>query len=137
VDVNTAALLAQGLLKPLGDRWVHTQEVARQADEASRAVDVGLRPALVAAAWLHDVGYAPELVATGLHALDGARYLRMSWDPLVCRLVAHHSEAAVEAGERGLLDQLDEFPTTSIPLTCLTICLLSSTVGIGAPSARK
>ena len=28
------------------------------------------------AAWLHDVGYAPSLVETGLHALDGARFLR-------------------------------------------------------------
>ena len=31
---------------------------------------------LVAAAWLHDIGYAPELVETGFHPLDGARYLR-------------------------------------------------------------
>jgi aminoglycoside phosphotransferase (APT) family kinase protein len=30
----------------------------------------------VTAAWLHDVGYAPAVVATGLHPLDGARYLR-------------------------------------------------------------
>jgi hypothetical protein len=33
-----------------------------------------LRPALPeAAAWLHDIGYAPGLAVTGLHALDGAR----------------------------------------------------------------
>jgi hypothetical protein len=31
---------------------------------------------LEAAAWLHDIGYAPGLAVTGLHALDGARYLR-------------------------------------------------------------
>jgi hypothetical protein len=29
-------------------------------------------PALVAAAWLHDIGYSPELVVTGFHQLDGA-----------------------------------------------------------------
>ncbi len=31
--------------------------------------------ALVAAAWLHDIGYAPEVTDTGFHPLDGARYL--------------------------------------------------------------
>ena len=31
---------------------------------------------LEAAAWLPDIGYAPGLAVTGLHALDGARYLR-------------------------------------------------------------
>ena len=29
-----------------------------------------------AAAWLHDIGYALGLATTGLHQLDGARYLR-------------------------------------------------------------
>jgi hypothetical protein len=31
---------------------------------------------LEAAGWLHDIGYAPGLAATGLYPLDGARYLR-------------------------------------------------------------
>jgi len=30
---------------------------------------------LVAAALLHDIGYAPDLVDTGFHPIDGARYL--------------------------------------------------------------
>ena len=57
-----------------------------------------------AAAWLHDTGYAPGLAVTGLHALDGARYLRDAQHAgaMLCRLVAHHSYAIVEAGERGL-----------------------------------
>jgi hypothetical protein len=61
-----------------------------------------------AAAWLHDIGYAPSLAATGLHQLDGARYLRDAQhaDALLCRLVAHHSCAIIEAGERGLADVL-------------------------------
>lgn len=33
------------------------------------------RDLLVAAAWLHDIGYAPELRDTGFHPLDGARHL--------------------------------------------------------------
>ena len=68
---------------------------------------------LVASAWLHDVGYAPDLVVTGMHQLDGARYLRdvAQADDLVCRLVAHHSCAHIEARNRGLAEQLvSEFP---------------------------
>ena len=67
--------------------------------------DAGL---LEAAAWLHDIGYLPELASTGLHGLDGARYLRdvQHADPMLCRLVAHHSCAVIEADERGLADVL-------------------------------
>ena len=43
---------------------------------------------LEAAAWLHDIGYAPGLAVAGLHALDGARYLRDAQhaDAMLCRL---------------------------------------------------
>jgi HD superfamily phosphodiesterase len=60
--------------------------------------------ALIAAAYLHDVGYAPALVDTGFHPLDGARYLRdvAKADETLCRLVAHHSCAVNEALERNL-----------------------------------
>ncbi len=66
-----------------------------------------------AAAWLHDIGYSPELVETGFHPLDGARYLRdvHGADPVLCRLVANHSCAVIEAEERGLDRELsEEFP---------------------------
>ena len=91
------------LQEPLPRRWVHVQGVAARA--------CGLAPVLgadadllEAAAWLHDVGYAPGLAATGLHQLDGARHLRDAQhaDAMLCRLVAHHSCAIIEAGERGL-----------------------------------
>jgi hypothetical protein len=47
---------------------------------------------LEGAAWLHDIGYSPELVDT-FHPLDGARYLRdvCHADEKLCGLVAHHS----------------------------------------------
>jgi hypothetical protein len=63
---------------------------------------------LTAAAILHDIGYAPRLATTGFHPLDGARYLRdvEHAQPMLCRLVAHHSCAIIEAGERGLAGQL-------------------------------
>jgi hypothetical protein len=81
---------------------------------------------LEAAAWLHDIGYAPGLAVTGLHALDGARYLRDAQhaDAKLCRLVAHHSCAVIEAEERGLADVLSlEFdPAPHVLSAVLTYC---------------
>jgi HD superfamily phosphodiesterase len=63
---------------------------------------------LEAAAWLHDIGYTADLANTGLHALDGARYLRAAQhaDAMLCRLVAYQSCAIIEAGECGLTNVL-------------------------------
>jgi HD superfamily phosphodiesterase len=47
----------------------------RVAGLAKRAAkQLSLPDALVAAARLHDIGYAPDLVETGIHPLNGARY---------------------------------------------------------------
>ena len=118
--------LARKLLEvPLPRRWAHVQGVAAKArflapilgDDAAR---------LEAAAWLHDIGYSPELVGTGFHPLDGARYLRdvHGADSTLCRLVANHSCAVIEAGERGLDRELkDEFPVPPQELgDALTYC---------------
>jgi hypothetical protein len=74
---------------------------------------------LVAAAWLHDIGYAPAVKDTGFHPLDGGRYLRrLGVDEEVVRLVAHHSCAMLEAAERGLGGELAaEFPPGDPALT--------------------
>ena len=103
-----ASELARTLLaEPLPRRWAHTQGVAAQARTLAPILgdDTDL---LVAAAWLHDIGYSPTLVDTGFHSLDGARYLRdvHHANPRLCRLVAHHSCAIIEAEERGLTSQL-------------------------------
>ncbi|WP_169983544.1 HD domain-containing protein [Microbispora sp. H10836] len=101
--------LAERLLaKPLPRRWAHTQGVAARA--TSLAPILGEETdTLTAAAYLHDIGYSPELLDTGFHPLDGARYLRdvAGADERLCRLVAHHSCAVNEAAERGLLDVLN------------------------------
>ncbi|MCE6995423.1 phosphohydrolase [Saccharothrix sp. S26] len=69
------------------------------------------RDVLVAAAWLHDIGYAEALRDTGFHPLDGARHLeQLGWPRRVCALVAHHSGARLVAGVLGLVDQLDAYP---------------------------
>ena len=85
--------------------------------------DAGL---LEAAAWLYDIGYAPGLATTGLHQLDGARYLRDAQhaDAMLCRLVARHSCALIEADERGLAGVLSsEFdPAPDVLASVLTCC---------------
>ncbi|MFI7316002.1 HD domain-containing protein [Streptomyces venezuelae] len=102
-----AAELAESLLPPLGNRWLHTQAVAQRAREAAPVVHESERDLLVAAAWLHDLGYAPELRETGFHPLDGARHLESLGAPdRLVRLVAHHSGAVYEAEQRGLSAEL-------------------------------
>ena len=110
--------------KSLPRRWAYVQGVAARA--------CGLAPVLgadadllEAAAWLHDIGYAPSLATTGLHQLDGARYLRDAQhaDTMPCRLVAHHSCAIIEADERGLADVLSyEFEPAPDALSSVLTC---------------
>jgi HD superfamily phosphodiesterase len=121
-----AERLARTLLeRALPRRWAHVQGVAARARTLTPTLgaDVEL---LEAAAWLHDIGYLPDLARTGLHGLDGARYLRdeQHADPMLCRLVAHHSCAVIEADERGLADLLRrEFDPAPQPLAdALTFC---------------
>ena len=65
---------------------------------------------LVCAAWLHDIGYAPAMAATGFHPLDGARFLAAARvSQRLVGLVAHHSCAVLEAELRGLSAELAEF----------------------------
>lgn len=107
-----ARFLASRLLETsLPTRWSHVVGVASTAVDVTEELQIDADD-LVEAAWLHDVGYAPSLVRTGLHALDGARYLReLGWDRGVVTLVAHHSASRVEAVERGLeAELLREFP---------------------------
>lgn len=109
----------QHLETSLPRRWTHTQGVARQARSLATALG-GHADLLEAAAWLHDIGYAPDLNITGFHPLDGARYLRdvHQADDHLCQLVAHHSCALIEARERGLADELvNEFGPDAPELT--------------------
>ena len=100
---------ATGLLAGLGDRWTHVQAVAAQARQVSVVLAPEDRPYLIAAAWLHDVGYAPALNRLGFHPVDGARYVRQQGPKRLASLVAYHSGARFEAEERGLVDALAEF----------------------------
>lgn len=107
-QVEWAYGLAKDLLATaLPRRWAHTQGVAERAESLAGILGADT-DTLIAAALLHDIGYAPDLVDTGMHQLDGARYLRnvVGAEGLLCRLVAYHSCADNEARERDLLDVL-------------------------------
>jgi hypothetical protein len=114
---------ASRLLSDMGNRWRHVQAVAARAHEAGRVLAEDDRVALIAAAWLHDVGYAPRLAITGFHPLDGARHVRALGQKRIAGLVGHHSGAHVEAELRGLTAELAEFPDQrSDTSAALTYC---------------
>jgi HD domain len=107
-DIGRAHDIARSLLEePLPRRWAHVQGVASTARTLAGMLGSNA-DLLVAAAVLHDIGYAPSLADSRFHPLDGARYLRdvEHADAMLCRLVAHHSCAIIEAEERGLASEL-------------------------------
>ncbi len=99
------------LQEALPQRWLHVGAVARKADWLAESLFMGAdAEALIASAWLHDIGYAPDLRDTGFHPLDGAIFLRKSgFDERVTALVAYHTRADIEAEERGFADRLKAF----------------------------
>jgi HD superfamily phosphodiesterase len=90
---------------------------AAQAEAVATTVAPRDRELIVAAAWLHDIGYADALCDTGFHPLDGARYLVAIGAPLrLAALVAHHSEAVLLAQSHGLASRLAEFQREDGPV---------------------
>ena len=72
---NWAERLAHGPpSRSTARRWAHVQGGANKVERAasSLALSDDIR---VAAAWLHDVGYARDVIGTGFHPLGGACYL--------------------------------------------------------------
>ncbi|MFG2113184.1 HD domain-containing protein [Streptomyces sp. NPDC048718] len=116
--VSWASRLAESELSgTLPRRWAHTLGVANRATELQHILGADAE-LLVAAATLHDIGYAPRLALTGFHPLDGARFLRDEHgaDERLVRLVANHSFALLEAEERGIRNVLEEeFPLLGEP----------------------
>lgn len=132
--VTTARDLACRLLEDNPERWAHTVGVAARAVSLRRTVPEGEADLLVAAAWLHDIGYATQVRDTGFHPLDRARYLRArGWHPTVCDLVAHHSGSRFVARFRGLSQQLSEFAYDEGPVTDALTVADQSTGPSGSP----
>lgn len=117
---------AERYLRPLGRRWHHVAAVGALAGRIAPAFGDDAET-LVAAAYLHDIGYAPVLAVTGFHPLDGGRFVRdQGLDRIAC-LVAHHSGARLEAQLRGIDGYGDEFRFEDGPLDhALTFCDLTT-----------
>src|ERR1017187_4298286 len=122
--VNWAAEQASTLLKPQGNRWLHVRGVVKMARLVGRIFDEEDNAYLIAAAYLHDIGYAHQIRQTGFHPLDGARFVLSSQgDMRLASLVAHHSEARFEAQLRGYTGELQAFPREQSAVTdALTYC---------------
>ena len=123
LDPAGAQTLLAEIFEPGIDRLAHSLGAGRRAEHVAQTLE---QPELlVSAAYLHDVGYATAARDTGLHQLDGARYLRSIGAPdELTSLVAHHTEAIAEATGRGLdATLLREFPLPDRELLdLLTYC---------------
>ena len=123
--------LAESLLaKEQPKRWLHVQGVAKASVQLLADRSDIERSLLTEAAIVHDIGYASDLVDTGFHPIDGARYLRgLDVDDRVVNLVAHHSCARIEAELRGLGNILEvEFPRDD-RLPHAELCFCDMTTG--------
>ena len=97
-------------------RLRHLRAVADRAHTLAVTVPDSEVDALVAAGWLHDIGYHRRLQRTGFHPLDGALHLRAEgWPEPVCSLVAHHSGSRFVAQVLDLDDMLADFGFTEGP----------------------
>ena len=139
MDAESARECAAALLEGLPDRWTHTEGVVRQARALGRALSSSEEyEALLAAAYLHDIGYAAPVIRTGFHPLDGARYLRALGEERLACLVAYHSGADVEASLRGLEAELAEFKReTSDVADSLTYCDVTTELDGGVVSVER
>jgi putative nucleotidyltransferase with HDIG domain len=117
IMVSDARELARSALaEALPRRWEHVQGVAGKAERVTASLALS-GEVLVSAAWLHDIGYAPDVVETGFHPLDGARYLADLGTPeRLVNLVARHSNAILEAELRGIGDLVAVFPDERGPV---------------------
>ncbi len=109
---------ARYLLQDHPERLAHTEAVAARSVLLTAATTNEQALFLVAAAWLHDIGYHPLLQETGFHPVDGASHLqRTGWPQAMCDLVAHHSGSRFVAAARRLDDELKAFSFEEDELT--------------------
>ena len=132
--VEHARGVAEARLEPLATRWAHVRGVAGAAERLVARIDPLEADSLIAAAWLHDVGYAPSLRTTGFHPVDGAVFVRAEGFPaVVVSLVAYHTGAVFEARERGMSETLAEFPEPPDFLLDVLTCADMTTGPDGSP----
>src|SRR6476619_4986923 len=81
VLAERARQVAEVRLAPMATRLAHVRGVAAAAERLVERIDPLEADSLIAAAWLHDVGYAPSVRSTGFHSLDGAVFVRAEGFP--------------------------------------------------------
>ena len=103
---------AKTYLSSLGNRWLHVQGAVTVAQWLSPTISNPVeRSYLLAAVYLHDIGYSPSLATLGFHPIDGACFvLNAIGDRRLAALVAHHSGARFEARLRDFGKALSPFP---------------------------
>ena len=105
-----AVQLCQEALREDPARLSHCLAVGEASSAVAQELGDVDSSLLAAAGVLHDIGYAPNLVQTGQHAIDGARYLAsLGISEEIVSLVAHHSCATIEARIRGLSHLMRDF----------------------------
>lgn len=105
--------VARELLADVRPRLDHVLAVGEKARKIAFAFGDATGDVFVAAAYLHDIGYAPSLVETGYHQVDGGHWLCRQGHHELAGLVAHHSFALRELELRGcsfLLEPFEEPP---------------------------
>lgn len=128
------------LAQELPRRWEHTCGVARQVEQLAVDLPEKQKSILIAAAWLHDIGYSTLLVQNEFHPIDGARYAALTKFPAaVVSLIAYHTGAEVEAEERGLSTLLLQIPRPPAGLLEILSCadLCTSPDGKPVDPARR
>lgn len=132
--VPRARAIAEQRLADLPHRWAHVRGVAATAERLVVGLDSVDAEAVVTAAWLHDVGYAPSVRSTGFHPMDGALFVRAEGFPaVVVSLVAYHTGAVFEARERGLSGALADFTEPPSSLLDVLTCADLTTSPQGLP----
>jgi hypothetical protein len=137
--VSRARARAAEILSGDPELHEHASRTARRAAELAQRIPGSRATDVVAAAWLHDIGYATPLRRTGFHPLDGALLLMgEDWPERIVRLVAHHSHAALEAPFYGVGHHLGVIEVvTGIDADILTSADLGGGAGDPTPSVAE
>ncbi|MFW0789929.1 HD domain-containing protein [Gordonia sp. CPCC 205333] len=138
--IERARSIAEERLSGQSRRWAHVQGVAATMEQLAQSYPVTVREVLLAAAWLHDVGYSESVRDCGFHPVDGARFvLSQGFPELVASLIAYHTGATVEAEERGLTSELAPFthPPTELLDALTSADMMTGPDGVAvSPAAR-
>jgi hypothetical protein len=134
IDVDAARELVTATAGRGTERWLHSQGAADAARRVLPSLDAADQDLLIAAAWLHDIGFDHPRPPTGFHPLDGAQLvLDAGFPSRLAALVAHHSEARFTAAALGLLDLLNEFDRETGPVADALVYADMSSAADGQP----